>query len=129
MFAITKQVMKENKNIKNDLKKKDEFSFWKWFKNRCLHYCSITALHGYNHLVRKDFALWEKIVWIIMCIIAMIVALSLLYLSLHWNSATPTVTVIESTHFATWNIPFPAVTICNVNKIDSNALSLKSDQM
>lgn len=61
-----------------------------------------------------------------MCIIAMIVALSLLYLSLHWNSATPTSTVIESTHFATWNIPFPAVTICNVNKVNLNQLEQKA---
>lgn len=60
MFAITKAVIKENKTVKKDAEKKDAFSFWKWFKNRCLHYCSVTALHGYNHLVRKDFALWEK---------------------------------------------------------------------
>uniref|UniRef100_A0A336LYS2 CSON006193 protein n=1 Tax=Culicoides sonorensis TaxID=179676 RepID=A0A336LYS2_CULSO len=130
MFNITKKVIKDNKTIKQEAKKKkDEFSFWAWFKNRCSHYCSVTALHGYNHLVRKDFALWEKVIWGILSFAAMVVALSLLYLSLHWNSETPTVTVIESTHFATWNIPFPAVTICNANKIDENRLNQRVGQM
>lgn len=64
-----------------------------------------------------------------MCLIAMIIALLLLYFSLYWNSATPTTTVIESTHFATWNIPFPAVTICNVNKVSLNVLEQKAETM
>lgn len=45
----------------------------------------------------------------------------LLYISWQWNAATPTTTVIENTHYATWNIPFPAVTICNMNKISADA--------
>lgn len=60
MFNITKEVIKDNKNLKKDIQIAEKFSFWKWFSNRCLHYCDVTALHGYNHLVRKDFALWEK---------------------------------------------------------------------
>ncbi|XP_063706214.1 pickpocket protein 11-like [Culicoides brevitarsis] len=129
MINAAQKVIKENNKTKKPVKYKEDFSFWQWFKDRCIFYCEITALHGYNHLVRKDFALWEKIMWVIMCIIAMIVALVLLYLSLYWNSATPTTTVIESTHFATWNIPFPAVTICSVNKITLSALQQKEAEI
>lgn len=60
MFLLGKKVIKENKNIKRQVKAQNKFSLWKWFKERCAQYCSVTALHGWNHLVRKDFALWEK---------------------------------------------------------------------
>ncbi|XP_053663721.1 pickpocket protein 11-like [Anopheles marshallii] len=31
---------------------------------------------------------------------------------------TPTITTIETMTYPIWNIPFPAVTVCNINKID-----------
>ena len=36
-------------------------------------------------------------------------------------STSPTITSIESTHFPIWNIPFPAVTLCQVNKVHRSA--------
>ncbi|XP_050073010.1 pickpocket protein 11-like [Anopheles maculipalpis] len=32
---------------------------------------------------------------------------------------TPTITTIETMTYPIWNIPFPAVTVCNINKIDN----------
>lgn len=51
--------------------------------------------------------------------IATISALVLLFISWKWNLETPTVTVIESTHYPISNVHFPAVTICNMNKISA----------
>lgn len=57
--------------------------------------------------------------------IATIVAAVLLYISWGLNLETPTITVIESTHFPIANVHFPAVTICNMNAISlKTALSL-----
>jgi hypothetical protein len=36
-------------------------------------------------------------------------------------STSPTITSIESTHFPIWNIPYPAVTVCQVNKVHLSA--------
>lgn len=96
-------------------------SFWKWFKERCRYFCSVTALHGCGHIVREDTPLWERIVWIFIVTISLIASIVLLRISWMWNSEYPVVTVIESTHYATWNIPFPAVTFCNLNKISMSA--------
>lgn len=49
----------------------------------------------------------------------------LLYISWKLNLETPTITVIESTHYPISNVPFPAVTICSMNSISARkALSL-----
>lgn len=101
-----------------------KFNFTKWMLNRMKEYCSVTALHGYAHIIREDTALWERIVWAITAFGALIAAIILLWFSWVWNAETPTVTVIESTHYATWNIPFPAITICTSNKI-SNEMALR----
>lgn len=104
-----------------------ENSFWKWFKERFKYFCSVTALHGCGHIVREDTPLWERIVWVFIVAVSLIVSVVLLRISWIWNSEYPVVTVIESTHYATWNIPFPAVTVCNLNKISmSTALQFAS---
>ncbi|KAJ9586858.1 hypothetical protein L9F63_019540 [Diploptera punctata] len=36
-------------------------------------------------------------------------------------STSPTITSVENTHFPIWNIPFPAVTVCQVNKVHYSA--------
>ncbi|XP_055530563.1 sodium channel protein Nach-like [Wyeomyia smithii] len=42
---------------------------------------------------------------------------------------TPTITTIETTSYPIWNIPFPAVTICNINKIDKSRVKNLTDQL
>lgn len=101
--------------------KKQKFNFYLWLKNRIKEFCSVTALHGYAHIIREDTALWERVVWALTALGALIAAIILLWFSWSWNAETPTVTVIESTHYATWNIPFPAITICSSNKISNQA--------
>lgn len=88
-----------------------------WLVDALKHYCNTTGLHGLNYITRSDTTRSEKIFWIIVIIIAIITAIVLVVISSNWSSETPTVTVIESTHFNTWNVPFPAVSICNFNKI------------
>ena len=88
-----------------------------WFMTNLWNYCSTTSLHGFNHITREDISRGERIFWIIIVIVSIIVSLVLVLVSWLWNRQTPTVTVIESSHFPTWNIPFPAVTICQFNKI------------
>lgn len=83
-----------------------------------------------NHARAGNFNIFPyilSITWAVIVVSALITSIVLLWISWQWNAATPTITVIENTHFATWNIPFPAVTICNMNKI-SNAAALRIAQ-
>ncbi|XP_037959011.1 pickpocket protein 11 [Teleopsis dalmanni] len=88
-----------------------------WFVENLRNYCNTTSLHGFNYITRKGITSKERIFWISVVVISIVVSIVLVIVSWLWNRETPTVTVIESSHFPTWNIPFPAITICNFNKI------------
>lgn len=51
------------------------------------------------------------------CILGCVVSVIIIQLIWERYETTPTVTMIETTSFPIWNVPFPAVTICNINKI------------
>uniref|UniRef100_A0A182MEP0 Sodium channel protein Nach n=1 Tax=Anopheles culicifacies TaxID=139723 RepID=A0A182MEP0_9DIPT len=42
---------------------------------------------------------------------------------------TPTITTIETMTYPIWNIPFPAVTVCNINKIDNRKAKVIIDRL
>ncbi|XP_011199425.2 pickpocket protein 11 [Bactrocera dorsalis] len=88
-----------------------------WLVENMRNYCNSTSLHGFNYITLKGSTANERHFWIGVVIISIIISIVLVIVSWFWNRETPTVTVIESAHFPTWNIPFPAVTICNFNKI------------
>lgn len=97
----------------------------KWFIGNLRNYCNTTSLHGFNYITRSDMSRKERYFWLIVVILSIIVSIVLVIVSYLWNRENPTVTVIESSHHPTWNIPFPAVTFCNFNKISrEKALSL-----
>lgn len=62
-------------------------------------------------------------------IIATLVSIFLLILSWQWNTIIPTETVIESPHFATWNIIFPAITFCSINRITASVANQLAMEM
>lgn len=96
-----------------------------WFTDSLRNYCQTTSLHGFSYITRQDISRNERYFWLIIVLAAIAASITLVLVSLYANRETPTVTVIESSHFPTWNIPFPAVTICNFNKISkTKALDL-----
>lgn len=75
------------------------------------------------------FLYFTRWAWAIIVIIATVVSIILLWVSWKWGAKTPTTTVIESTHYAIWNIPFPAITICSVNRISAETAKKMATQM
>lgn len=53
----------------------------------------------------------------------------LLFISWRMNAETPTITVIESTHYPISNVFFPAVTICNMNQISAKQATFFANNM
>lgn len=63
--------------------------------------------------------LWYSVLWIAIVLVATVMAVILLHVSWQTSLKTPTITVIESTHYSISNIYFPAVTICNMNIVSA----------
>lgn len=95
-----------------------------WLSDKVNNFCKVTSLHGYIHTINKEYYAFERWLWIIFSFLALITAVVLLWISWNWTAETPTTTVIESTNHPTYNLPFPAVTVCNMNKI-SKALAFE----
>ncbi|XP_021941869.1 sodium channel protein Nach-like isoform X2 [Zootermopsis nevadensis] len=62
-----------------------------------------------------------RTLWTLMCAMGLVGAVVLINKVWTQYSTSPTITSIESTHYPIWNIPFPAVTICQVNKVHLSA--------
>lgn len=63
-------------------------------------------------------------IWISACLMGAIVAVLLIGLIYERFQSTPTITTVETYNYPIWNVKFPAVTICNINKVHRPA-SLK----
>lgn len=80
-----------------------------------------TSLEGFGHVFSEESNCAVKLFWVVVVIACFITSVVLLQLSFKWNSETPTVTVIDSLFNPVWNHYFPAVTICNTNRISLSA--------
>lgn len=80
-------------------------------------FLSKTPVHSYHYLVEPDRHIAEKIMW---TILHLIMTVSAIYIVLFaWSRFTdnPTITTLESQHHSIFLLDFPAVAICNNNKI------------
>nr|CAI5863432.1 unnamed protein product [Callosobruchus analis] len=99
------------------VRKKTEHFFERMFKEEAKQFCLNTALHGYKFIVLPKRILLERVVWVIVCIVALIAALTLLFIAWISFKRNPTVIVTDSNHYSIWNYHFPAITICDYNII------------
>ncbi|KAG4071872.1 hypothetical protein HA402_006033 [Bradysia odoriphaga] len=128
IITVSEKVLNENRF--NELKKtKDNEEKESWFSQSFREFCSATALHGYSYIVRKDISRWERIGWAVIVVAALITSIILLWVSWEWNAETKTTTVIESTHYAVSNVPFPAVSICGMNRISLDGANRLAERM
>lgn len=78
-------------------------------------YCEMASIHGFINFVGAST--WQRAFWFLVVLIAVIMSGFILLLSHLMNTNTPTILYAESTQYPTWSTPFPAVTICNLNRI------------
>ncbi|XP_018365433.1 PREDICTED: uncharacterized protein LOC108762770 [Trachymyrmex cornetzi] len=79
-------------------------------------YCDNTNLHGFRYISMDGSSIIESILWFLVCMLS-IVFCAILMLRLWANySNNPIVTTIYTSN-PIWDMSFPAVTICNNNKV------------
>ncbi|XP_037928250.1 pickpocket protein 11-like isoform X2 [Teleopsis dalmanni] len=78
-------------------------------------YCEMASIHGFVNFVGAKT--WQRILWCLVIFIAILMSTIFLVMWHLMNVNTPTILYTESSTYPAWTIPFPAVTICNFNRI------------
>ncbi|XP_037870318.1 sodium channel protein Nach isoform X2 [Bombyx mori] len=101
---------------------KDDKSVKKNFCTRkFVEFCRRTDLHGYKYIVMEGISTFERCCWAISVAVSIVCAAYFVVTAYRWYARNPIVTVIESTQGAIWDVPFPAVTICDLNLVSKKA--------
>lgn len=89
---------------------------WKGFERNFKEFLRSTSLQGLKYIWNAKLPTWVQFYFGIIFIIAVCVATNLaLEVFNKWQS-TPVIIGYSSTMLAIQDIPFPAITICNMNK-------------
>lgn len=59
----------------------------------------------------------SRVLWFISCVAGIYCAVLMMRLVWQRFQNNPTITTIDTTNHPIWNVPFPSVTICNINKV------------
>ncbi|XP_066589222.1 sodium channel protein Nach-like [Prorops nasuta] len=90
---------------------------WKLLKKQTTEFCLSTGLHGYKYIGQSQRSGIERAIWAAAVFSSIICAIILMKMAYDYYTLHSIFTVIESTHHGIWNYPFPAVTICNINRV------------
>ncbi|XP_026467426.1 sodium channel protein Nach-like, partial [Ctenocephalides felis] len=88
-----------------------------------------TTINGCIHIVENGRHWTERIMWLIVSSLAIA---GVVYFVLQiWVDfvAKPTATTIESTQYPIWEVPFPAIAICPVNKISKKKAEAYAEKL
>lgn len=110
IFTITKVKEKEeqSKNVSTF-----KFILNKHFRN----YCDNSSLHGVFYITKRGLSKWERRFWTVIVCSSVLAAVILVWVNWIESQKNKTVTVLETTFYPTSSINFPAITLCNFNKI------------
>ncbi|KFB51117.1 AGAP006703-PA-like protein [Anopheles sinensis] len=94
-------------------------------------FCENSSLHGLRYIGRSNATranLLLRFVWSLVALVSL--GFTLMLASSAWDQfrSNPTLTTIETTTYPVSLIPFPSVTLCNINKINS-AKAMEMSQM
>lgn len=79
------------------------------------------TVHCYRHLVQHDRSDWEKLKWFCVNFVFAVTSITIILQSWTGFTSNPLVTKLHNTLYPSSSVPFPGVSICNINRISKNA--------
>ncbi|XP_063703779.1 sodium channel protein Nach-like [Culicoides brevitarsis] len=94
--------------------------WWSSLKNVTYELCMKYSIHGYKNLVEAKRMSLEKFIWFVVHVVAASVSLWIVWST--WTEFTdnPTITTLESQNYPIGKKAFPAVALCNINRISKS---------
>ncbi|KOC69707.1 Sodium channel protein Nach [Habropoda laboriosa] len=90
---------------------------WSTFVKQTLMFCRETGLHGCKYICETQRSTIERVAWAITVLMSVCIAIGMLKVTYDYYYEHSILSVIESTHNGIWNYPFPAVTVCDLNRV------------
>nr|CAD7406772.1 unnamed protein product [Timema cristinae] len=81
------------------------------------NFCLLTSQHGYKYIAEPGRTIFERLLWGSMVLSALVIAVTIILNSWEMFNKRHTMTSIETANYPLWNVPFPAITICALNKV------------
>ncbi len=99
---------------------------WEWYSpsedSTIVSFCMGTSLHGFKYLGEQKRHIFERVFWLVAFIGSLVSSVLLIWGIWSDYSDMPIVTVFNPTEIKLDEIPFPGVTICNVNGLKKSTL-------
>lgn len=104
-------------------------SWTRAFVGALYNFFNSTALHGVKYIIRRNYENHESaatkkikiffgnISWIIACFLCGLFSAYMMQLVMIRFNTIPTVTTVDTFNHPIWEVPFPAVTVCNANTV------------
>ncbi|XP_044750328.1 sodium channel protein Nach-like [Coccinella septempunctata] len=92
-------------------------------------FCLTTHLHGYKFIALPRRAPLERFLWTVIVVFFWSSALFILIYVKYRTTRKSTILVTDSINYPVWNYPFPAITICNFNKISKMRAHTQAEQI
>ena len=80
-------------------------------------YMQETSLHGLKYIIEENRHFLERLFWIIIAAVSWGFATYLIYRVIDKWQKSPILVAFQSAQTPIWRITFPAITICNMNKV------------
>ncbi|XP_021692928.1 pickpocket protein 28 isoform X2 [Aedes aegypti] len=99
------------------------------FKRELFQLWNTITTHCYRHLVQKDRSIWERLMWLLILIVETFALIAILISA--WNSFTsnPLITTLHDTLYPIKYVPFPAISLCNNNRISRSAATHYAEEL
>lgn len=92
------------------------------FLDSAKDFCSRTVINGMKHVIEVNKILFERLFWFVIQSVAVSAALYLVGQTWEDFTTNPTVTTLVSQNYPVNKVPFPAVALCNTNRLSRQAV-------
>ncbi|XP_017854238.1 pickpocket protein 11-like [Drosophila busckii] len=92
-------------------------------------YCEMSSIHGFHIFVGA--CTWQRVLWWLLICTAVLLSLLVLFMSHLMSKSMPTISYIDAITrpMSAAPMPFPALTICSLNRVSSWQLQQQAKQM